>query len=127
LSQYDRAIETYVRLAAISNRASVALGLLGCAYALAGRTNDATLLLNEIKERSSRQFVDPLSLALIYAGLDDRSNLERQLKLILEQHGTFANVEQLLGLYIDKLADEKRFQDLFHRLNLPERKPRKPG
>jgi tetratricopeptide (TPR) repeat protein len=120
---YDRAIEAYVRLLAITNRASVVLGMLGCAYACAGRISEATLLLNELVDRASRQFVDPLPLALIYVALGDRENLEQQLNHIVEQHGTFANVEQILGVYLDPLADERRFQDLFTRLHLPERKP----
>jgi serine/threonine-protein kinase len=119
VGQYDRAIDVYLRLASVTSRAAAAIGMLGSAYALAGRKSEAELLLNELQDRSSRQFVDPLGPALIYASLGDGDNLERQLNLILEQRG-YTNVH-ILGPCLDQVPDEPRFRDLLNRLGLPKR------
>jgi serine/threonine-protein kinase len=115
----DGAVEACSRLVEITNRASVAIGMLGNAYATAGRTSEARLLLDELAERSSRQYVDPLCPILTYAGLRDWDNVADQLEALIRVRGPFANVACLLSPYLGELAVQPRFQRLFRRLRLP--------
>jgi serine/threonine protein kinase/tetratricopeptide (TPR) repeat protein len=121
LGRYDRSIDALSRLLAATSRASVVIGMLGYAYALAGRTHEAQLLLDELRDRAVRQYVDPIAASLVYVGLGDLDNVERQLKLTIDVHAAFPNVEHLLGERLDGLATEARFRDLFRRLRLAPR------
>lgn len=120
LGQYDRAIEAFSKLVSITNRASVVVGMLGSAYALAGRTGDARILLDELMDRTAFQYVDPIGVALIYIGLGDLEGVERQLGAVLEQHGAFANVQHILRPLLGESANQPRFQNLFQQLRLPQ-------
>ena len=121
MGQYEKSIEALGRLLSITSRASVVIGMLGYAYAQAGRVPDAQLLLDELLDRSVRQYVDPIGVLLIYVGLEDLDAVERQLELILEVHAAFPNVEHLLAGRLDRLAAEPRFRELFRRLRLTPR------
>jgi predicted Zn-dependent protease len=68
LNRHERAVETLEQVVAIS-RAPIFIGLLGCAYARAGRSEEATRLLLELEERHSRgEYVSALSFLSIHAG-----------------------------------------------------------
>ena len=58
LSRYEEAIETLEKVLVIS-RAPMFMGLLGAAYARAGRADDAIRLLNELEDRSSQANLFP--------------------------------------------------------------------
>ena len=121
LGRYDRSIDAFSRLLAVTSRASVVIGMLGYGYALAGRTHEAQLLLDELRDRAVRQYVDPIGALLVYVGLGDLDSVERLLKLTIDLHAAFPNVEQLLGEKLDRLATESRFRDLFRQLRLAQR------
>ena len=121
LGQYDQSINCFNRLVSITDRSAMAVGMLGSTYALAGQTTEAELLLNELRRRSSHLYVDPVCEALIYFGLGDLNNFELQLKALIEQHGAHANVENLLGPYLDSLANQPQFHTLFQELCLSSR------
>jgi len=93
------------------------LGWLGHAYAVAGRRDEALKLLDELKERSERQYVMPYSIALVYAGLGDRDRAFEWL-----EKGYAERDEQLCMLKVDHgfdgLRADPRFADLLRRMNL---------
>jgi Flp pilus assembly protein TadD len=94
---YDGGVEACSRLVEITNRGSIAVGMLGHAYAAAGRTRDAKLLLDELVERGSRQYVDPLCPMLIYSGHKDWDNVADQLEALIQVSGPFPNVAFLIS------------------------------
>ena len=69
--RHQEAVETLEQVVAVS-RAPIFVGLLGCAYHLAGRAEYANRLLRELEERRSRgEFVPSMSLLNIFAGSGD--------------------------------------------------------
>jgi hypothetical protein len=48
------------------------IGALGFTLALAGRRGDAEQILHDLRARAAREFVSPLEIAYVCAGLDDR-------------------------------------------------------
>jgi eukaryotic-like serine/threonine-protein kinase len=71
LGRYEEAVETMEQVVAFS-RAPIFIGLLGCAYHVAGRAEDANRLLRELEERRSRgEFVPSMSFLNIFAGAGD--------------------------------------------------------
>jgi tetratricopeptide (TPR) repeat protein len=116
---HDGGVEACSRLVEITNRASVAVGMLGHCYAAAGRPGDAKLLLDELTERGARQYVDPLCPMLIYSGLKDWDNVADQFEALIRVSGPAPNVAFLISPCLEELAAQPRFQRLFRRLRLP--------
>ncbi len=76
------------------------------------------MILGELLERSGRSYVEPISVAVIYAGLGDKENALQWLEK--------AYVERSVGLLtlrvhpiFDALRSAPRFQDLLRRVGLP--------
>ena len=79
LGRHQEAMETLEQVVAIS-RAPIYIGLLGMAYQLAGRTDDANRLSQELEERRGRgEFVPALSFLSIHAGTGDVAAVRRAL------------------------------------------------
>ena len=77
LGRYQEATET---LEQVVSRAPIYIGLLGMAYQLAGRTDDANRLSRELEERRGRgEFVPALSFLSIHAGTGDVAAVRRAL------------------------------------------------
>jgi serine/threonine-protein kinase len=66
------------------------LGLLGGSYGAAGRRKDALAVLEELRERSSHEYVAPFHLAFVHMGLDDVDAAIRSLELAVEQRNALA-------------------------------------
>jgi len=91
---------------------------LGNADAVAGKKPEALAILHELLEMSSRQYVSPLSIALVYVGLDqkdeafrwlDKAYAERSVRLInIAVHPRFAS-----------LHSDPRFAALVRQIGLP--------
>src|SRR5438552_4856199 len=48
------------------------LGYLGHAYATLGKRSEAQEMIEEMKRRAQRVYVDPFPVAIVYAGLDEK-------------------------------------------------------
>ena len=79
LNRHQEAVETLEQVVAIS-RAPIFIGLMGCAYELAGRPEDATRLMDELEERRSRgEYVSAMCFMNIHAGRGDIPAFRRSL------------------------------------------------
>jgi TolB-like protein/DNA-binding winged helix-turn-helix (wHTH) protein/Tfp pilus assembly protein PilF len=94
-------------------------GYLGMAYALAGQRSQAMQVLNELTQHSDRSYVSPLSMALIYVGLN-----EKEIAIDWLEKGVEAQDGDLVLLKVyplwDPLRSEPKFQNLLARLHFPE-------
>jgi len=89
--------------------------LLGYTYAVTGKTAEARRVLDELKVMSTRNYVAPKHLALVYAGLGERDEMFRWLEKAYEDRDislTFIKVEPRWDPY----RDDPRFVDPFHRV-----------
>lgn len=114
---YKDAIVCFEHAKSISDNVPTAIGALGRAYALSGRTRDARRLLGELDNLAQHRYVSPYGRVLIYLGLGDdkvfdwleRSYNERAAWLMyLATDPRF-----------DPLRQDTRFRSLIERLGLP--------
>jgi TolB-like protein/Flp pilus assembly protein TadD len=107
----DAAIAEYEKAHQL-NDDPIVPGLLGRAYAVRGRRDDALKMLAQLKEESARRYVPPYGFALIYLGLGDQEESLRWLeKDFSDQDGWnigFIKVDPLL----DPLRGDPRFEAL---------------
>jgi serine/threonine-protein kinase len=101
------------------NNASSAKGFLGLWLAKSGKRDEAVKLLGELKQESTRGYVQSYDFALIYVGLGDKeealNHLEKHLSSRAETANTYAVAPEL-----DDLRSEPRFKEMLKRMNLPE-------
>ncbi len=101
------------------NNASSAKGFLGLWLAKSGKRDEAVKLLGELKQESTRGYVQSYDFALIYIGLGDKEEalnwLEKQMSDRSETANAYAVVPEL-----DDLRSEPRFREMLKRMNLPE-------
>jgi len=94
-------------------------GVHGWTYAVAGRQREALEIANQLKELSSRGFVDYYMTAGIYSGLNDKDEAFRLLEKAYEQR-----LPDMQYLGIDPLfygiRSDPRYTDLLHRMRLPQ-------
>ena len=88
------------------------LGLLGNAYAAAGRKDEAIKIRDELETISKQRYVSAYSFALVYLGLGDRDEAIRRLQKSYEDRAgeslRFIRVDPLL----DPLRGDPRFEAL---------------
>jgi tetratricopeptide (TPR) repeat protein len=123
LGRHDRSIPLLEKTVSQSQRSPLFVGLLGLGHAAAGNTNDALTLLDELRARSTREYVVPTAPLAIQVGLGNRQDIYVELSRYVEQGYNGADVEGVLGPYLDDLAAEPSFAELCRRLHLVPRTP----
>jgi adenylate cyclase len=86
-------LETAVRL---SGESTVALAMLGHGLASAGRLEEATRVLEKLKERSKSQYVPSYWIAVVYNGFRDKEQTLRWMKKAFDERSSWlvwSNVE----------------------------------
>ena len=115
--QYREAIAESKRALNLFGDSPWVLAGLGHIYAVAGETEAAHHVLDELKERGKGLYVSPFDLALIYAGLGERDEALLWLEKAYEERNqwlTWLKVEPRL----DSLRRDPRFSDLVRRVGL---------
>src|SRR5262245_11631406 len=69
---FQKAIDAFEESVASFGRTAIALGVLGHAYAVAGRRDDAMKVVEELQEQSNHRYVSAYYRGLIHAGLGQR-------------------------------------------------------
>jgi TolB-like protein/Flp pilus assembly protein TadD len=116
--QFPEAIAALEKARSLDNNPSVS-GYLGFAYAAAGKKAEAQRVLDELRELSKQRYVPAYSIAIIYAGLNDKDQAFEWLNKAYADRSFYIallNFEQTL----DNLRPDPRFKELLRRANLPE-------
>lgn len=121
-SMYSQAITEWERSTSLAGRTTSVVAQLGYAYAVAGRKAEARRVLDELADRSKRQYVASYWIAMVHHGLgqDDEAlaRLER----------AFQDREALVLLDVeprwDGLRSAPRFQALQRRVGFSAPRPR---
>lgn len=92
-------------------------GQMGYCYASAGRREEARQELNALMQKAETQYVSPISIAAIHAGLDDHDQALQHLERALEARDTALPV-YLLGAEFSALRNQPRFQAMLKRMGL---------
>ena len=100
------AIETLEHVSSIS-RAPIFIGLLGAAYARAGRSEDAKRLLCELEERSSRgEFVPAFAPLTIYVDLGDIPAVRQALSQAIAESTPAFDLALTSALSLDQFRND---------------------
>src|SRR5215472_14450320 len=115
-SLYQPAITALLKAVELSNNAPVPIASLAAAYALAGNTDEARKLLDELL-RAPR--VTSFFVARIYATLGQYEEALGWLETAYRARAEWL-VMVKVDAPLDGLRTDPRFQDLLHRMNFPQ-------
>jgi hypothetical protein len=76
-------------------------------------------VLDELKESSKRQYVPSYSIAIIYAGLNDKDKAFEWLNKAYDERSHFIALLKVDSV-LDNLRPDPRFADLVRRVGLPQ-------
>jgi TolB-like protein/DNA-binding winged helix-turn-helix (wHTH) protein/Tfp pilus assembly protein PilF len=115
--QANEAIPLLERAAALADRSSGFIDVLGAAYARAGRRSDALRILAELKRRKRHGYVAAASFVIVYLGLGEN---EQAFAWLEEAYKERSNMLQFVKVHplFDPLRGDPRFIDLLHRVGL---------
>ena len=116
---YEQAITEYVKAKDLSPDDYHIVALIGHAYALSGHRDKARKTLLELKKMAQQKYIQPWSIALIYAGLGEKDQALAWLEKAYEDRSSYMvylKVEPML----DSLRSDSRFGDLLRRMELPQ-------
>jgi len=97
---------------------SLPIAGLGHVYAVSGNKSEARTVLDQLKQLSGQEYVQPTHIAQIYAGLDERDQAFAWLEKGYEERSfqmQFIKIEPRW----DSLRADPRFQDLMRRMGFP--------
>src|SRR5262249_46952312 len=109
----------------ISGRAAYMLSVLGSAYAGAGRRPEAAKVLEELHDRSKREYVMPLLFAWVHAALGETDAAFEWLERAYEDRDPFLTMAKVVPVF-DKLRPDPRFDRLLRRMRLVPGLPGRP-
>jgi serine/threonine protein kinase/Tfp pilus assembly protein PilF len=115
----DQAIAQAQKVADRLPNETLPMAMLGHAYWAAGKKQEARALLTELLALSKKQYVSPFNIAVLYAGLEDRSRTMEWLEKAFQERAgllVYLNVDP----WFDNLRGDPRFQALLRRINRPE-------
>lgn len=116
--QYAEAIAALEKARSLDNNPSI-LGYLGYVFAAAGKKAEAQRVIDELKELSKQRHVPPYSIAIIYAGLNDKDQAFEWLERAYDQRSLFIALLKV-DTVLDNLRSDPRYKELLKRMNLPE-------
>ena len=88
---------------------------LGYVFAKAGKRGEALDILNKLK--TTKEYVSPAELAILYAGLGDKDEALALLQRAYDEHDLQLK-DLRIGLGYDSLRSDPRFQELLRRIGL---------
>ncbi|HKS30583.1 MAG TPA: winged helix-turn-helix domain-containing protein [Pyrinomonadaceae bacterium] len=115
---YEKAIREYRKCIALT-RDTETEGLLGYVYAVAGRLDEATAILEKLQQQSRESYVPMFSTLFIYIGLKDKENAFRLLERMYEERSFMLAGLKMFPVFA-YLRDDPRFSSILRRIGLPE-------
>jgi len=102
-------------VAMMSKEHPLSLASLGYAYAVSGRASEARQIIQELEELSSKTYVSPGHLAVIYAGLGEKERALEFLDKTFEERDEMQRFVKVSPIF-DFLHSDPRFADLLARV-----------
>jgi TolB-like protein/DNA-binding winged helix-turn-helix (wHTH) protein len=120
---YKEAIEVAEQARTISNQPTsmmskehpLSLASLGYAYAVSGRLDEARQIIEELKELSTKSYISPNHLAVIYAGLGEKDRVLEYLEKTFEERDEMQRFVKVSPIF-DGIHSDPRFGDLLVRV-----------
>jgi serine/threonine-protein kinase len=116
---HEEAIREFQKAISIAGRTSGAMGLLGHAYAAADKHSDALKILDELRERSKKDYVSSWDMAVLYTGLGDKERAFAELNQAYDDRaGWIINLK--VEPILDPLRSDPRFAEMVSRLKFSQ-------
>jgi serine/threonine-protein kinase len=114
---YQEAIEQFRDCVRISNGLPSMIALLGHAYAVAGRHDEAQATLDQLRALAAQRYVPAYSLAAIYTALGHKDEAFAWLERAYDERDSWMDY---IGLdpRLDPLRSDARFATLLQRINV---------
>ncbi|MFQ5777792.1 MAG: protein kinase [Terriglobia bacterium] len=111
-------VEAFQKAVALSGESPPMRAALACAYAEAGKRNEALRILDDLQARARQGYVLSFHIALLHARLGHKDAAFEWLERAYQEHSDW-----MLWLKVargfENVRDDPRFQDLLRRLNFP--------
>ena len=118
LKQMDKeAVAELQKAVRLSGGSPICIADLARAYVASGKMNEAVKLLSDLKKSSNPSFTNAPQIAMIYASMGDNDQAMHWLERAYEER---FNPSILLRSGFDPLRWDPRFEELMHRIGLPE-------
>jgi TolB-like protein len=88
-----------------------------CAYAMAGLKEEAVAILNKLLKESDTHYIDPCSIAMIYASLQDEANSLEWLKKAVNEKSAGIPYVRVFPMF-EFLRDNPRFREILNKTGL---------
>jgi tetratricopeptide (TPR) repeat protein len=117
LGKYDEAIAELQTALGLSQGSPLILATLGHAFAVSRRKEKARKIIAELKHLSTRRYVSPYDLAVVYAGLAEKSEALRWLS---KAHNEGSNWMMFLNVdpRLDRIRSERGFEALARKVGV---------
>jgi TolB-like protein/DNA-binding winged helix-turn-helix (wHTH) protein/Flp pilus assembly protein TadD len=115
--RYREAIPELQQAVALSGGSPRASAELGLAYALHGDASGATALLSALRDQSTKRYVSPFNMAVIYGGLGDRQHTMEWLDKAYAERSPSLSLLKLSPAF-DSVRSDPRFVSLVRRIGL---------
>jgi hypothetical protein len=97
------------------------VGVLGGAYAVAGKKGEALALLRTLEKQSKQRYVTPHAFAEVYAGLGEKDRAILLYEKAFDERSIWlGQVYFKVDPRFDSWRSDPRFQDLLRRMKFPE-------
>jgi TolB-like protein/Flp pilus assembly protein TadD len=116
---YEEAIASFQKGNQLAPYTTDMIALLGHAYAVAGRRDEALKILNDLSAQSKRQYVSPFGIAFIYVGLGEKDQALTWLQKAYDDRVWLMGMLKVEPIF-DPLRSDSRFEDLLRRVGLPQ-------
>jgi len=112
LGRNEEAIE-YLERAALLSHAPFFVGILGCAYARAGRVEDARRLVGELEERGGRgEYIPAFAALAIFVGLGDLAGIRGALSKVIEEATAAFTISAICGHFLETFRTDPEIDRL---------------
>ena len=108
-----------MRAVQVANHNPLLVSALGVSDACGGRYAEAEELIEELKNRSEREYIAPQHIAEIYLALDRTTEAFEWFERAVDEHNPLVMALAVAPHY-DPLRNEPRFRALLRKMNLPD-------
>ena len=116
--QMETATRSAIRSVELSQRGPILLGTLGLVLAKAGRSEEALEIRAELEKRAATEYIGPVSMLYVDAGLRNEELLRESLERNIEAQTGPTSLSVGLIPDLDLLHDDARLGPLVRRLSL---------
>lgn len=114
---YPEAIAEYQKFSSLEGETTSEQIYLGYTYAMSGQREKALAILNKLQ--TTKEYVSPAELAILYTGLGDKEGAFQELQRAYGAHDLQMQYLKVEPHY-DSLRSDPRFTDLMRRVGLPQ-------